>query len=356
MIKSYFLTITQYENLGDLVINKMLIEEISRYSEVYLDRGSYSNAFIDELKSVDCKDVYTTYGLSLHTPSCIYKTLRFIKREGIKCFFVSPGPKSIGSLFSIRILVLLFIYFWCRLNGIKAYYVGVDLRTTTKSNRIYNSLLSICLEKIYLRDNIILKEFKKPNIEYIPDLSLLYNNKVKSFLKEKLILMSFRKFEGIEHNQKFEHYLDSVVKYYIDKNYRIKFFYQVERDKKYNEYLYSKYIDNKNISMCDSLIWYKDMDLLYSSSSVVVSNRMHVLLFGLIYKSNIIAMLGNQPSTKKITYVFKSIGIDHTIYDINEKSFNGLNLELSDNDLKKIVREQCCIIEDTIRRIFKNNN
>ncbi|WP_373941208.1 hypothetical protein OEG92_15795 [Polaribacter sejongensis] len=36
-MKIYFLVATQHDNLGDLLINKMLINEISKYGTVYVD-------------------------------------------------------------------------------------------------------------------------------------------------------------------------------------------------------------------------------------------------------------------------------------------------------------------------------
>ena len=354
MVKSYYLTITQYENLGDLVINKMLLEEISRYSEVYLDYGDVQNSFIDELKSSGYKhDVFKTYGLSLHSRFKLLKTLLFIKKIGIKYFFVSPGPKNFSTLFSASTLGLLFVFLWCKLCGIKAYYIGVDLRNRNRSSKIYNSLLNIFLEKIYLRDTVMIKKINKPNIEYIPDVALLFDKKVKTYEKENLVLVSFRKLDNEQLSKDFEEYLDSVIKYYSDKDYKIKFFYQVERDRDYNVYLYSKYKGLDNVSLCKSIVWYGDIESTYASSSVVVSNRMHVLLLGLIYRSNIITMPGDRVSTTKISYVFNSLGLADSIYDINEKEFKGLKLDLSIDEISKLVHDQRSVIEDNINNIFR---
>ena len=37
MSNFYFLCITQPSNLGDLIINKMLVDELCRYGKVYVD-------------------------------------------------------------------------------------------------------------------------------------------------------------------------------------------------------------------------------------------------------------------------------------------------------------------------------
>ena len=56
-MNSYFICATQPTNVGDLVINKMLIDELCRYGTVYVDAcglpSDFKNVLLQHANAVD---------------------------------------------------------------------------------------------------------------------------------------------------------------------------------------------------------------------------------------------------------------------------------------------------------------
>lgn len=65
-MNSYFICATQPTNLGDLVINKMLVDELCRYGKVFVDAYGLPEEFTKYLfENKNAVDVYDTYHLSV---------------------------------------------------------------------------------------------------------------------------------------------------------------------------------------------------------------------------------------------------------------------------------------------------
>ena len=91
MKKAAYIIATQYNNLGDLVINKCLIDELSKYVELYIDTNNVSTEFLQNiLKNDQIKTLEEHYRFSFKNWS-ILKYFIFLKKR-FKYVFKSPGP------------------------------------------------------------------------------------------------------------------------------------------------------------------------------------------------------------------------------------------------------------------------
>lgn len=75
-MNTYFICATQYTNLGDLMINKLLIEELCKYGKVYVDASSVPSSFKKPLlENPNSIDVFNEYGITVKalSPKALFR-------------------------------------------------------------------------------------------------------------------------------------------------------------------------------------------------------------------------------------------------------------------------------------------
>ena len=84
MNKTFYSAYTCKNNLGDLIINKMQIEEYSKYGEVYVDftgmPDNFKNILLNQ-NNPNIKDYTATYGKSNRGKHIIH-VIKLINKEG----------------------------------------------------------------------------------------------------------------------------------------------------------------------------------------------------------------------------------------------------------------------------------
>ena len=338
MFKIYVLVATQPNNLGDLLINRMLIAELLKHGTVYVDSFGLPNDFRKHLffdeRIIDANEKFGGT-LKRYPP---FRTLKKIKQEGITYCFKSPCPSN--TTLKLDNLALAFIFSYLSFYQIPVYFAGVDL---TKENTIVFQLIKKGVKKIFVRSQQNLLRFKSESfdIDYIPDLAFLHNP-IENLSKSKKIGVSFR-----EISSDYELFISSLKKFiatFITQGYEIEIFYQVKNDYAFNKRLFDD-LSIDRISFKEQCIWYDDLSF-YADKSLVISNRLHVLLLGLLYEAIPIANIDDNSKVKKIEDIFNSIQLQDYIVRIPaplEFSFDVMQPELI-GILAKIVsenRERC---------------
>jgi len=308
MFKTYILVATQPNNLGDLLINRMLIAELLKHGTVYVDSFGLPNdfrkyLFFDE-RIINANEKFGGT-LKRYPP---FSTLKKIREEGITHFFKSPGPSN--TTLKMDNFALVFIYNYLTFHKIPVYFAGVDL---TKENSIVFQLIKKGVKKIFLRSQQNLLRFKSESmvLDYIPDLAFLHtpNAIVK---KSKKIGISFRKIDS-----EYDTFITSLRKFittFIQRGYEIEFFYQVKNDFAFNKRIFDDLSDDR-ILFREQCLWYDDLSF-YADINLVISNRLHVLLLGLLYEAIPIANIDDDPKVKKIEDIFNSIQLQDYIVRI----------------------------------------
>lgn len=356
--KTYFLTITQSQNLGDLLINKMLINEIATNSStIYIDSNNLPNDFEEVLyyhtNSSNVVNIAKKYSLSLKGIKHFIQTLRFIKKENINYLFVSPGPKSLTTIHDIKTWVTLFIYRWAKYNNIKTYIIGADFHFKKKCNKIYNYFAIKFVTAIYLRDKETTSFFQTKgikNIHYTPDLAFLYNKQITSIpAKKDTILISFRDLQTEEFREQLYNNLQKIISHLNSAELKIVFFHQVKCDYSFNYELYNKLKDKfpGKIYFHNELVWFNDIGEIYNPSYYIISNRLHVLLLGIMHNSIPIAILNSDEETNKIRKIFNGLLLSGNIIDLNTLFFDNKKLQ-------KVDRATLENLSDTIKKIINN--
>lgn len=323
-MNTYFLCITQPYNLGDLVINKMLIDELCKYGYVYVDiyrtPSSFGNYLLINENAID---VYCNEKITIKRLNVIGFS-RIIKKRNVNLYTTSPGPMGINNNFYIK-LAFRIIRWAIRFNKVSFYSIGKCCSMMAYNNEKIGQLHC---DKIFLRSKFSVDYVNKkvPNkASYIPDLAFLLRQYVNLQNKEKKVAMTFRD----ENSEDYFNECMDLVKKCIDIGYSVHLFYQVKTDKVFMERLYNS-VKKWNVNMKEDILWFDDL-YYYSDKQFVFSNRLHALLIGMVYNAIPVALVKKDKRVVKIEDVF------NTVFDKEHKE-NFYYNHIENNDIIKLFK------------------
>lgn len=354
-MNSYFLCVTQPTNAGDLLINRMLIEELSIYGKVYVDCYNCPEYFTSILIgcSENIVDVYKTFGFSLKRGAFINFFI-FLRNHNIKLYTQSPGPLN-----KIRSFPLMFSFKIIRgiLCLLKVPFIRIGNCCSAAMNTGINVLESNSVE-YYVRSKKgvnFLNQFREEGIHYIPDLAFLYKRHVNDCKKNKIALMSFR--QVTKNLDEFVTWVKNCVCILQNNGYDVLFYHQVKTDKSFMQYLYDKLRDDK-IQLRSEILWYDDFSF-YANKSIVVSNRLHCLLMGVVYNVIPLAYVDEEKRVQKIKEVFESSMLNNAnnyIADVtSNKKLEDIisNITFHQMIIGDVVEENFKVCSKTIKTLVK---
>ncbi|WP_273276721.1 polysaccharide pyruvyl transferase family protein [Maribacter polysiphoniae] len=356
--KALFIVATQYDNLGDLIINKCLIDELAIHTKVFLDLKNGNEKFTQPL--LDGKNVnnlHEEYGFSFRNTSCLKYFISY-KKE-FNYLFKSPGPliyKTNPSFKEkLRNKVLDLIYGFFSRHGDMS-IIGSEV--SLESNKLENSLNELQKVKNLLlrsKDNVkYLRSLNLNNAAYIPDLCFLLRNKVNPNIEKDVIGISFRDLNDPKEDRLINSTTSTLVDFYTKRGKKVVFFYQVERDRDYTFNLYKDFADYPNVSFKEECLEFDEINI-YENFRVVISNRLHVILLGFIHNTITFPILNDNFKTRKIPEILESIGYSQDSYDQLTES----TLEDTEVNYHKIVKKvnsinevQLSLCKNKIAEIF----
>ena len=352
-MNSYFLCVTQPTNAGDLVINRMLVEELSLYGKVFVDCYNCPDAFRTLLigNNDNVIDVYKEYGFTLKRGAFL-PFAKLLKQSEIGLYTQSPGPLNKHSKWSLRIS---FSIIRNILSALHIPFVRIGCccskAISTNTNVIESQNVQYYVRSLNGVD--FLKKFRDNGISYIPDLAYLYHYKANFASPKKIAVISFR--EVTDNYDRFLQWLRDCIAILISNAYKIIFYYQVERDKEFMHRLYEQ-MKSDTICFKEDIVWYDKFDF-YADKSIVISNRLHCLLMGAVYNTVPYAYVNNDKKVKKISDVFESsMGDDCSRFlsgDYNSEKLACLVENVSENQqlINSIVIRNADQCRNTIKSI-----
>lgn len=351
---SYFLCITQPSNLGDLIINKMLVMELSQYGKVFVDCKNTPREFADFLVEGgdNIIDTYKCGGITVKQGN-LFKWSDFLKKEKIDIYVTSPGP----FMYKENILKSLYfktIHFALNALNIESYKIGNCCSQAISENR------KIALPKntiAYLRSksSVELLQSKGENgFHFIPDLAFLLHQYVIPSEKSNIVAMSFRK---VDNKDEFLVSLKTVISFLQNLNFNIEFYYQVDADKAFNEELCGMF-DSERVSFLPKKIWYDSLSY-YENKKFVVSNRLHSLITGAVYGALPIAIVNSESKVRKIEEVFECSFENYKYHIVESGSVPNLNYIVDKyktlkESIEADVRRNCQLCKEVIANISSN--
>ena len=320
MIKIFYSAYTCQGNIGDLLITKYQIEEFAKYGEVYVDSQgmpSYFTSVLYNTKNPNIKDFEKEYGMHYRSKD-IFKVLRLINREGFTFFTGSPGPRvplrmplsSIAKQVVGKLIPSLILK-----RVIKRISLGVDVN--------YDSFLSLndwyfrWYDFIGVRSKSNLERCKKrlSNVGYVPDMAFLYPQyeNIQFDKGRGKVAISFRKIKEYDNLKKV---LKDVSLSLAKKSVKVDIVYQVEEDKDFCKKIYND-IKGENVKYREELVDFNNLDI-YSNYDMVISNRLHVLLMGVMNGAIPYAVISRSNNENKIVDIYSTVFHHHLMSYIDD--------------------------------------
>lgn len=354
-------------NLGDVLINSLLVRELSKNAKVYL-KGMPSNDFL-ELLTHENPFSSNIKVLDFNTSTtAIYKisVLKFLalSKERIDYSFETPGHLLKRNQ-PLKSFIKYFFDVWkvlvYRAFGVKYIMMGVTLGPFRTGEWRLMSLINKLSHFTIVRDKVNFKSLKDRgfNVQYLPDLAyLLHKNTVTEHyasLRESFdVIVSLR---GNIHGKQLDaDYLrqqilkvGSLISNKPEYN-KILISYQVEADEESSLIVFDSLIKeypNKNIRLETVQLDFANAVSVYSNAGIIITNRLHVYLFGLCLGTKAV-ITTEENFHKKIVDIVKDLGLPETLFShytddsnlqIGEKF--SIAADQNSNEIKNFINKIC---------------
>lgn len=331
----YYSGFTQFENTGDLLINKTLLDIISSKGTIVVDDRNMPAGYKTELTHKVSNIVrLSETGVKTSWNKYIFNTLfkNFLFKKKDIYILDNPGhhiskqaqPTKGQEKDLVKKKVL-------KALGGKSLKIGVTLGPYSDAMSRYYAKTSKLYHAILVRDSKTLDLTKKygfENVSYIPDLAWAYNDKkfnvppTINVPSEKYIVLSFRdcidgKVRDESYFNKIKENIRLILSMYAD--YKVVLSFQVEYDRPVCQDLYNTFKETHSIEVIDSCLSISDAMNLYTNAQMVISNRLHVLLLAI--KANTLPIaVTDVEKHNKLTDMFYDEGVKECVFDINEKN------------------------------------
>lgn len=357
MNKIYFQPAAQIGNSGDLLINIALLTELRKYGQVIFNDKDRPEWFVKACIEPD--DIRLTSFSNGGVLETIEDDLKSISKGDSLYYVFPPGHTSrTGFRRAYNHLKYVLKLKSLKKKGCHFIRVGFSIGPFDFVNGLVESFTSRIYSHYGLRENesiALAKTYRFKNVSYFPDLAWIYRPgiSVSNDIKQSKILLSFRSNNyGTSHDEAYlstiKDSLKDLLKDIIGDSYELVIAYQVQSDMEASKSLYaflSKHF--KNISYRDEQLNLSEASELYSQTSFIISNRLHVLLLGML--NNCIGIpFVNLRDNKKIIGIYNSNDLGDLILDYEkENRENALQL-------KRIVDTQDAVKDKVVAAKDKN--
>lgn len=338
--KIFFLPASQIDNTGDVLINKILLDQLRESGELIVNDENKPDWFLKEI------GVLASERLSVHTSDKFYPYLQSCLKADKESRFslvIHPGHTSRSGYRSAIYgdHGFFFTRFLKRLKkqGLNIVRFGFSIGPFDAYNTISELFYTTAYKKYAVRDSESYKLGKKyflQNIVQMPDLAWSYinNNIEKQDNNDPYVVVSFRsnKFGKI-HSSEYLKPIIEQLKEILPKAQMVKIVYQVKYDQAPAKEIYNALKDSHIVEFIDEKLDLQAASDLYKNADYIVSNRLHVLLLGIVQQ--VIAFPLIIPGDNaKIINIYKDNDLHDYILNIKDES--SINIDI----IKKVVSEK----------------
>lgn len=307
---------TQFDNLGDALINRELCRLAARRTLTYVDFSRAPHSFESSMRVNGQRNVVC---LRKHGFARLMQLMLRHRLKGDKCvFFLNPGGlggrrKSHKSLLAASLYNVI-LSLLC-LAGVRICHVGMSFDAMDLPERIVAGWRRRLLYSFAVRDRIserYVRSIGMPADEVVPDLSFnLYQDPAPPVISRGAIAFSFR-FDGKADEQEIHQVVERIMGS-LGPTREYLFVVQVARDEPGMRRLVQALGDRRGstrLVICNSSI--DELTLLYANCIAIYSNRLHALLLAAHAGASPYALVsrGAQP---KIEGIFQDLGLSERI-------------------------------------------
>lgn len=364
----FYQTNTQFENTGDVLINRTLIDFLREYGKVKCNCSTkIPEEFLKELdireeEKLICKG-------SMHYAWLVLKS-SFQRKKGDCIYLVSGLGHQWGGNRKVYcknvISGILFAIF--KAMGVRIIKIGFSIGPVTKQLAATERFRSNFISHYYVRDQKsyeLCKEIGINKAMICPDMSWLYERKlVKEFNNGNEVCVCLRESILNETNpqyisamfRKIEEVLE-IAGRKIGDDMKVFFFYQVKRDSAFAKQAYEHFKDKYDCVFIKEQVTIDTASTHYARFRYVISNRLHSLLLGYKYGTMPIAVIDSQNHIK-ISQTFIDNGLEDYLIDVYAENREKIErLVERDNDyygkLLLAEKKNVELIQETLNSIFQ---
>jgi polysaccharide pyruvyl transferase WcaK-like protein len=371
---------TQYSNLGDQLINKVLLDKLQTYGDLIVDDRGVPEWYIEKLGLLPWQRS-SYYGKNLNY-LILQQSLKNKFSRQFKLIYLVYHP---GHRYGDRTLSKTLHWFRSMLiNNSLFYLLGVRMCSfgisigpfspalkileKWKSNFMYFYSVRDSISETYARSIGIQKVQRFPDIAWLMKIKPEQQINNAAQIDGKYIIFSFRSAtnaytDSTAYGNQLCAILDQIFNLFcLTLNQKLVISYQVEMDYEFCQYLESRYKDRGNVILLKEKVEADTMYSLYHNASMVFSNRLHVLLFSIVCNALPIAVV-DAKKHDKVVGIFQDANFHELIIDINQDDFpiNDLQeLANQSSNIKKKVNsyyEQTQILaENLIEQVIQMNS
>ena len=173
MKKAVFLVATQYDNLGDLIINKGLIDELTKHVELYVDAQNISDEFQKHFLSNDLVKILKDERGFTFKNATVLKYL-FSSEKSFSYLFKSPGPIGYIKVKNLKNRIRRYVYNQIfettHKKDIKSYVIGSEASFKNDTEKQGYATFGRYFHKHLLRSKSNVELIKSIGIENVEDL------------------------------------------------------------------------------------------------------------------------------------------------------------------------------------------
>ncbi|WP_200979287.1 polysaccharide pyruvyl transferase family protein [Echinicola sp. 20G] len=337
----YFQGNTQFENTGDVLINKSLLEIFRLYGNIVLNDQKLPNYYKEALKLKP--EEYSTTGQGGFYNQLFRNAFKSIFRKESKVVMVAGPPGHVFGNSSKKIkknLEYSVFLFLLKIMGVKIIRLGFSMGPIGQQQAISERIRSWFTHHYWVRDSISLQLAHQIGIQkaqYFPDLAWMYsaNGVDLSKANKSEIIFSFR--DGIYKDDSGDNYTDQLTQNlmyligHLKDRYRIKITYQVLQDYAFCKALYEKLLEKGcEVTFIEKQITLDNAGEAYKDGVAIITNRLHGALLAAKYDVLPIVMT-DVDKHLKIKGIYQDAGLDELLLDANlsnEELLQQINLLL----------------------------
>jgi polysaccharide pyruvyl transferase WcaK-like protein len=317
----FYLLRTQYENMGDLVINRECIALLRERGNVLVNTDGVPMRFLE--------------GLGLSSTEEEKNSRKFWQRILLSAFrrktgtylVLVPGAVIGGANFfqGVRHGLLALSYEFLRRIGVKTIRLGASLGPFTPLRSKLEAWKGRTMHFVGLRDSLSIEQARKLGIrssKRFPDMALLLPTHASTKMHDRsCIVVSFRAHTSVvlpDLARQIEEVIDKIDP---EQNAEIIFSAQVARDQPVMNEIFHLINCSRPKNIVSLIDDQPGLFSLYGRADVVISNRLHVLIFALSRGAQVRALV--DPShDRKIIGIFKEASLEDSLINLADKPLN----------------------------------
>jgi polysaccharide pyruvyl transferase WcaK-like protein len=368
----FFKPARQVENTGDLLINKVAIDLLTKHGDVVVDNTSSPEWFVNELretKGVEILTKYSTNPLWLFLIKALLGRAASGKQKRYFLFYPPGHVSKRGPRNAVSSTLDLGKIWLLNKLGCKISTVGFTSGPFDGLNALLERSRSKCHHYYGVRDYqslALTNDLKFKNVHYFPDFAWAFSPKETSPNAEKKnnLVISFRSNKyGSTHNKEYLKpilaNLQALVRSQNFKNFKVTCVYQVEYDRQPAIELKDELSKFCDVDIVDKKLALDEAAEIYSNASYVISNRLHVLLLALQCGATPLPLV-HKSDNRKITSIFEDNGLGNLILntqddpDVNTAKVNQIiqNISTLNDQLRAIVSRNTARLAEELDKLF----